>query len=467
VDEMTDLWKLDGAALAAALAAGDVSAVEVTESALSRLAEVEPRLNAFCHVDADGARQAALASDARRRAGASRGPLDGVPFSVKDNLFVAGLPASWGSRLWHGFVPDRDDLSVERLKAAGAVNLGKTTTPEFASIGSTFSDLTGVTRSPFGQSLSPGGSSGGATASVAAGVTPYALGTDAGGSIRMPGSITGLYGLRASTGAVARAFGFPPLAFDFQAIGLLTRTLADLRTLFAATSGPDHRDPASLLVPASHGRTSGLKVGWFGAIEGAPVDPEVTERLQQAAVVLDKAGHRVEETAAPYTMEVFEPIWPALSPIGATLAAAAAPSPGETPSSYVAANLERARGITAADYGRAMNQVLEARRQVSRAWGDTDVYLLPCTPTAAWPAESTGPAEVDGRPAVGDPVSAFNSWVNVIGYPGLSVPVTPYPDGRPIGVQLVARPGQEESLFALAETLLDLYPAGSVPVLDV
>jgi aspartyl-tRNA(Asn)/glutamyl-tRNA(Gln) amidotransferase subunit A len=464
---MTELWKLDGAGLTSALDAGDVSASDVLESALARLETIQPKLNAFCHVDAEGARAAAAASDRRRKTGETLGPLDGVPFSVKDNLFVAGMPATWGSKLWQSFVPERDDISVERLKQAGAVNLGKTTTPEFASIGSTFSDLLGVTRNPFDPSLSPGGSSGGATASVASGVTPYALGTDAGGSIRMPASITGLYGLRPSTGAVARAFGFPPLAFDFQAIGLLTQTLADLRTLFAATSGPDHRDPASLLVPPGHGRTSGLTVGWFGAIDGAPVDPEVTERLDQAATLLRKAGHQVAESPPPYTIETFTPIWPVISPIGATIAAASAPEPGNTPTSYVAAALERAKGLTAEDYGRAMNHVLEARRQVSRAWGDTDVFLLPCTPTAAWPAESTGPAEVDGKPAFGDPVSAFTGWVNVVGYPGLSVPVTPYPDGRPIGVQLVARPGQEQSLFALAECLLDLYPAGSVPVLGI
>lgn len=461
---MTELWKLDGEALAAALAAGETTSAEVVEAALARIQETDPKLNAFCYVDAEGARKAATASDERRRAGGALGPVDGIPFSVKDNIHVAGMPAMWGSKKWRSFVPPCDDLSVERLKEGGAVNLGKTTTPEFASIGSTWSDLTGVTRSPFDLSLSPGGSSGGATASVAAGVSPYALGTDAGGSIRQPASITGLYGLRPTTGAVARAFGFPPLAFDFQAIGLLTRTLADLRTLFSVTSGPDNRDPASLLVPPSHGRTAGLRVGWFAAVPGAPVDPEVAERIEQAAIALDKAGHEVTPCDPPFAIEAFAPIWPSLSPIGAVNAQAAAPEPDEPASSYVQDNLDRAAGITAQAYGAAMNHVLEVRRQVSRAWGDTDVFLLPCTPTAAWLADSTGPALVDGEPPVGDPVSAFTAWVNVVGYPGLSVPVAPYPDGRPIGVQLVARPGQEESLFALAEDLLDLYPAGSVPV---
>jgi aspartyl-tRNA(Asn)/glutamyl-tRNA(Gln) amidotransferase subunit A len=383
---------------------------------------------------------------------------------VKDNIFVAGMPATWGSKLWRTFVPEQDDLCVERMKSAGAVNLGKTNTPEFASLASTFNDLFGVTRNPFDLALSPGGSSGGATASVAAGVSPFALGTDAGGSIRQPASVTGLYGLRPTTGAVARAHGFPPLAFDFQAIGLLTRTLEDLRTFFAATSGPDVRDPASLLVPAGSGRTEGLTVRWATDLPGCPVEAVVADRVTQAALLLDKAGHSVQESPLPYTLEQLAPIWPTLSPVGAALAAAAAPEPQAPLTASVAASVAAAAAITGLQHGRAMNQVLQVRREVSRAWGDTDVYLLPITPTAAWPAERTGPETIDGVPAGPDAATAFASWVNVLGYPGLSVPVTPYPDGRPIGVQLVARPGQEQSLFALAEVLLDLYPAGSVPV---
>jgi aspartyl-tRNA(Asn)/glutamyl-tRNA(Gln) amidotransferase subunit A len=461
---MTELWKLAGTQVHAALAAGEATASEVLEASLARLEAVEPILNAFTHVDIEGARAAAAASDERRRAGAALGPLDGVPFSVKDNLFVAGLPATWGSRLWKTFVPDNDDISVERLKNAGAVNLGKTNTPEFASIGSTYNDLFGITRNPFDPALSPGGSSGGATASVAAGVTPYALGTDAGGSIRQPGSITGLYGLRPTNGAVARAFGFPPLAFDFQAIGLLTRTLADLRTLFDATSGPDVRDPASLLVPPGNGRTTGLKVRWYASLDWSPVEDVVADRIAQAATVLDKAGHQVEESPAPYGEKTFNRIWPTLGQVGAAIGAASAPEPDEKLTDYVARSVAGAVDVTAQSYARAMNQVLEARRQVSRAWDDTDVYLLPVTAAAAWPADKPGPDTIDGRPAYGDAGSAYAGWVNVMGYPGLSVPVTPYPDGRPIGVQLVARPGQEQSLFALAESLLDLYPTGSVPV---
>jgi aspartyl-tRNA(Asn)/glutamyl-tRNA(Gln) amidotransferase subunit A len=461
---MAELWKLDGVELAAALDAGEIASADIVESALARVEDVEPKINAFAYLDASGARAAAAASDARRAGGESLGPLDGVPYSVKDNIFAAGMPATWGSKLWQSLVPERDDISVERMNRAGAVNLGKTNTPEFAASGYTANDLFGVTRNPFDLSLTPGGSSGGSTASVASGVSPYALGTDAGGSIRLPASITGLYGLRPTTGAVARAFGFPPLAFDFQAIGLLTRTLADLLVLFEATSGPDVRDPASLFVPARHGRTIGLKVGWFDRIDGAPVDDQVADRVSQAAALLARGGHRVEEAAPPYDLELFGQIWPMLSPIGALIGAASAPEPDEKLTEVVAGLVESATKVTAEMYGRAMNQVLEARRRVSHAWGETDVFLLPSTCTAAWGAEEPAPTVVAGRPVGGEVLSAYTAWVNVMGYPALSVPVLPYADGRPIGVQLVARPGQEASLFTLAECLLDLYPTGTVPV---
>lgn len=461
---MAELWKLDGVELAASLDAGEITSTDVVESALARVEDVEPKINAFAYLDAAGARAAAAASDARRAAGEALGPLDGVPYSVKDNIFAAGMPATWGSKLWQSLVPECDDISVERMNRAGAVNLGKTTTPEFAASGYTVSDLFGVTRNPFDLSLTPGGSSGGSTASVAAGVSPYSLGTDAGGSIRLPGSITGLYGLRPTTGAVARAYGFPPLAFDFQAIGLLTRTLADLLLLFDVTAGPDVRDPASLFVPASHGRATALKVGWFDRIDGAPVDDTVTERVTQAAALLAHGGHRVEEAAPPYDLELFRPIWPTLSPVGALIGAASAPDPDEKLTELVAGLVESASNVTAEMYGRAMNQILEARRRVSRAWGETDVFLLPSTPTAAWGAEEPVPTVVAGQPVGAEVFSAYTAWVNVMGYPALSVPVLPYADGRPIGVQLVARPGQEASLFVLAESLLDLHPTGSVPV---
>ena len=164
-------WQLDATALSALLDAREITPLQLLDQALARLDALEPVLNAFTHVDRDGALAAAKAATARQASGTRLGPLDGIPVSVKDNIFVAGLPARWGSLLFRDHVPDRDDICVERLRAAGAVIVGKTTTPELAMLGRTDSRLSGITRSPWDPALTPGGSSGGASASVAAGVT--------------------------------------------------------------------------------------------------------------------------------------------------------------------------------------------------------------------------------------------------------------------------------------------------------
>ena len=236
-------WQLDATALSALLDAREITPLRLLEQSLGRLDALEPVLNAFTHVDRDGALAAATAATARQAAGARLGPLDGIPVSVKDNIFVAGLPARWGSLLFREHIPDRDDICVERLRAAGAVIVGKTTTPELAMLGRTDSRLSGVTRSPWDPALTPGGSSGGASASVAAGITTLAIGTDMGGSTRLPASYTGLVGMRPSTGRIARRFGFPATAIDFQVIGPFARTMRDMRLLYGALAGPDRRDP--------------------------------------------------------------------------------------------------------------------------------------------------------------------------------------------------------------------------------
>ena len=184
-------WQLDATALSALLDEREITPLQLLEQSLSRLDALEPVLNAFTHVDREGALAAAKAATARQSAGARLGPLDGIPVSVKDNIFVAGLPARWGSLLFREHIPDRDDICVERLRASGAVIIGKTTTPELAMLGRTDSRLSGITRSPWDPALTPGGSSGGASASVAAGITTLAIGTDMGGSTRLPASSRG------------------------------------------------------------------------------------------------------------------------------------------------------------------------------------------------------------------------------------------------------------------------------------
>ena len=457
-----DLWRYSAVQAAATLREGRASAPELLEACLERLAATSA-LNALCCTDRGGARRAAQASAERYRAGRALSPVDGVPVVVKDNLFVGGLPATWGSRRWRGFVPERDDLSVGRLRAAGAVIVGKTNTPELAMSSNTDNLVFGVTRNPHDLRLTPGGSSGGTAAAVAAGVVPFGLGTDSGGSIRAPASLSGIYGLRPTNGRVPRAYGFPPLALDFQVVGLMARTLADLAAYFGVLAGADPRDPASLLAPA-YPPVPAPRVGWFSSVDGAAAEPETTEHLDAAAGALAASGLAVARVRAPYTLAPVSEIWGVLVSAGVAAAQESAPQPGEQLTGQIAALVAGAARISGVDYCRTVSAVTATRRAISAAWPDADVLLTPALTTAAWPAGLGAPPAVTGQPGAPGPVSAFLQWVNLMGYPAICVPAGRYRDGRPCGVQLVARPGHERTLLALAATLDSALAPDHAPV---
>ncbi len=449
-------WQLDATALSTLLAARDVTPSQLLNQALERLDALEPVLNAFTHVDRDGASAAADAATARQAAGARLSPLDGIPVSVKDNIFVAGLPARWGSLLFRDFIPDRDDICVERLRAAGAVIVGKTTTPELAMLGRTDSRLSGVTRSPWDPALTPGGSSGGASASVAAGVTPLAIGTDMGGSTRLPASYTGLVGMRPSTGRIPRRFGFPATCIDFQVIGPFARTMRDMRLLYDVLAGPDPRDPYSQRFPSSPDMTPGrpIRIGWFTAIGDEGATPEVAASAAAAVAGLAGANCQVAPIAAPFDLG-------ALRTLHATLTAAAAARivlrfpdrwRAET-CDNVRAAAERGLAISASAYVEALDALAAWRADVTAAWGDYDAILLPTAAAPAWRAEDDAPAGL--TPAT---QGMFGAWINAAGLPGISVPGQPHPDGRPIGVQIVAPFGHDAVVLEVARRLETLAP---------
>ena len=449
-------WRLDATALSALLDTRDITPLELLDQTLARLDAFEPALNAFTHVDRDGALAAAKAATARQAAGARLGPLDGIPVSVKDNIFVAGLPAQWGSLLYRGHVPDRDDICVERLRAAGAVIIGKTTTPEFALMGRTHSRLSGTTRNPWDLSLTPGGSSGGAVASVAVGVTPLAVGTDMGGSTRLPASYTGLVGMRPSTGRLARRFGFPPTAIDLQSICPFARTMADTRLLYGVLAGPDRRDPYSQRFPPAPDVTPGrsLRIGWFTAIGAEGATPEVAATVSAAAAALTGANCDVTEVAAPYDVGALRAI------LGTLTAAAAARIVARFPDRWreettesVRLTAERGLALSAATYVDTLDALAAWRSDVTAAWGEYDALLLPAAAAPAWLAEDEAPPGL--TPAI---QSMFGAWVNAAGLPGISVPGQPHPDGRPIGVQIVAPFGHDAVVLEIAQRLETLAP---------
>ncbi len=449
-------WQLDATAQSALLDAREITPVDLLEQALARLDALEPVLNAFTHVDRDGALAAAQLATARQMAGARLSPLDGVPVSVKDNIFVAGLPARWGSLLFRDFVPDRDDICVERLRAAGAVIVGKTTTPELAMSGRTDSRLSGITRSPWDPTLTPGGSSGGASASVAAGVTTLAIGTDMGGSTRLPASYTGLLGMRPSTGRIPRRFGFPATAIDFQVIGPFARTVRDMRLLYGVLAGPDARDPFSQRFPPEPNVTDRLRIGWFTAIGDEGATPEVAASVAAAVAGLAGANCEVVPVAAPFDLGALRGFHAVLT------AAAAARIVNRFPERWraetcdnVRAAAERGLALSAAAYVDALDALAAWRADVTAAWGDYDALICPTAAAPAWRAEDEAPPGLS--PAT---QGMFGAWINAAGLPGISVPGQPHPDGRPIGVQIVAPFGHDAVVLDLAARLEAQAPWG-------
>src|SRR5947209_398713 len=287
--------------LAALIRKKKVSPVEVLDAVLDRIERLNPKLNAFVTLTDEQARREAKAAErALSKKGARLGPLHGVPFSVKDLVITKGVRTTFGTPLYRDNVPSEDAPMVERLKAAGAIMLGKTNTPTFGWIGATHNLLFGPTRNPWNLGRTPGGSSGGASAAAAAGLGPLHVGTDGGGSIRIPASFAGIFGLKPSYGRIP---AYPPSgAWSLSHIGPMARTVADAALMMNVCAGPDERDQYSL--PAQRiewskmlrGSVKGLRVGYTDNLSGDdPVDPEVRTICAQAAKAFRELGCRVED----------------------------------------------------------------------------------------------------------------------------------------------------------------------------
>ncbi|MCX5736228.1 MAG: amidase family protein, partial [candidate division NC10 bacterium] len=288
-----------------------VSPVEVVEALLGRIELVNPRLNAYCTVTADAARTAARAAEAAVLRGDPLGPLCGVPFSVKDLVITRGVRTAFGSRIYEHHIPDEDAPVVERLCAAGAIMVGKTTTPEFGWKGATDSPLTGISRNPWDLTKTPGGSSGGAAAAVAAGLAPLAVGTDGGGSIRIPASFCGVFGLKPTCGLVPV---YPtPNTGTLSHVGPMTRSVRDAAPMLQVLAGPDDRDPLSFPatgIDFTGGLDDGirdLRVAWSPTFGYARVAPEVRVLAEAAAGRFQDLGCQVEEVERVFADP--DPIW--------------------------------------------------------------------------------------------------------------------------------------------------------------
>jgi aspartyl-tRNA(Asn)/glutamyl-tRNA(Gln) amidotransferase subunit A len=455
-----NLWQRSACELAALLASREVTPSELLRACVARNAQCNPGIGAVVTLCEQEASAAALEADERQRTGRRLSAIDGIPVTVKDSLYVRGVRVTWGSRLFADFVPEHDDICVERVRAAGAIVLGMTNTPELALTGYTDNPLFGPTRNPWNLALTPGGSSGGAVASVAVGITPFAIGTDAGGSIRTPASYTGLVGVRPSTARIPRGHSFPPVAYDFQVVTPVARTVGDAILLYDALAGPHVRDPESLRFPRETPvrAPKDTRILLVTDVNGEPVDPEIRANVQAAARVLASLGYQVETGKAPYDLEEVREVYATLSAVGAARVLANFTGWRDKVGANVVTVGETGLACTATDFVNTLDRLAGIRASVAEAWHDYDVVCTPTAATLAFPLGRSHPETIDGRPANLRSASLFTTWVGAIGHPAITVPVEPSIAGLPIGMQLVGRFGAERTLYDIAARYEEACP---------
>jgi aspartyl-tRNA(Asn)/glutamyl-tRNA(Gln) amidotransferase subunit A len=444
---------------------GERAAVDVLDEVLDAIAADNERLNAFVHVDADLARAAAEAVDAAVARGDDPGLLAGVPFGVKDLEDCAGMPTSHGSLLFLDRGPVAEDsVHVARLRAAGGVPVGKTAAPEFGTLTFTKTKAFGITRNPWNVERTPGGSSGGTAAAVAAGIIPFGTASDGGGSTRIPGGFTGLYGFKASFGRIPNPHPDDSLT---TSLGALTTTVADSARHLDVAAGPHDADRMSL-PPAGLSYeqiiesldVAGLRARWSVDLGFAAVDPEVAavaeaaaRELIAAAELTDVGGEvvltdPVRTWLSAGALDLWQSIEPGMWPQGA-----------EDVTLYVRRSLETTATHTLPKYARALQRKHQLVRDCARIFDDVDVLLCPTTAVPAFPAGGPPPSVIDGleldTPAMATP---FTMLANICWNPAASVPAGLSHDGLPIGLQIIAGRHRDDVVMRLARIFEQVRP---------
>lgn len=458
---MTDLARTAATDLAAMIRTRQVSPVDVVDAVLDRIAALEPRLNAFTEVMGDRARDAAKAAEAAVMAGGSLGALHGVPVTIKDLTAMAGVPLRAGSRTTEGQVPAQDAPLIGRLRAAGAIIVGRTTTPEFGWKGVSESPLTGITHNPWRHGYNTGASSAGAGAACAAGIGPLHQGGDGAGSIRMPAHFSGVFGLKPTFGRVPHA----PSSNSDNVVhqGPITRTVADAALMLRCMAGPDPRDYLSLEAPPADypallgGDLAGLRIAFSPDLGHARVDPAVAALVQDAASALPALGAQVENVTPAWGRdgpELIRFFWPTQYAQHTRLLARwrDAMDPG------LVALIEANTGHSIADYQVMRERKLAYIAAIGAFFAQWDYLVTPAVSVAAFPATRLAPA--------GWPEHAWDwlSWAefsypfNFSGNPAASVPCGFTPEGLPVGLQIVGRRFDDAGVLRVASVLETARP---------
>ena len=454
---VTDSWHMDSTALVASYATGDLSPLDAVAACLERIARLNPAINAVVALSPT-AIDDARASTARWAAGKPLSPLEGAPIVIKDNMAVQGMPATWGSTYLADVVPDEDELPIARLRDAGLIIVGKTNVPEFTIEGYTDNALFGTTGNPWNPVLTPGGSSGGSVAAVAAGMVPLALGTDGGGSIRRPAAHTGLVGFKPSIGRIARGRGLPQILLDFEVVGPVGRTVTDVAALFHILDGADRRDHRSRILPAVSAHRGPLRVRYVERFGDAPLDPVIRNSVSSAAAALGDLGYEIDAGPLPVDIAPMDEFWPDLVAVGLAGLAAADPTWRARAGAKYVEMAARGDEVLAERFMAGVEAVSAFRDQVSVAFTDHDIIMTPSCAAMPWQADAPFPTHIDGQEVGPRGHAVYTGWVNACGHPGISLPSASAPDGMPIGFQLIADRGADELLLDIAGRFEAAHP---------
>ena len=441
----------------------EISPVEIMENCLSRIDEVNPALNCFCFVFADEAMARAREAEAAVMRGDDVGPLHGVPIAIKDFTPTKGKRTTRGSKVFEHWVPDENALIVDRLCGAGAIMVGKTTTPEFAFSSFTKSPLWGITRNPWDQAMTPGGSSGGSAAAVASGCVPMAEGTDMGGSVRIPASFCGIVGLKPSLGRIP--MDILPTVFDnISHFGPLTRTVGDAALFMSVASGPHEQDIMSVKEIVDFGapfptNVAGKRFALSLDLGFLAVDPEVEALVRAAAAALADAGARVDEVDLGWTKQAMDSWYDYWGVYQAAFFGDKLATHRNEMDPEVVALLEAGLAMDAVSFKRIEIVRTEQWRKLAALFETYDALLCPTMALPAQPADGSDAnyAHVDeaGRYHALDMTCIFN---NVAQSPALSVPAGFTSGGLPVGLQIVTPRFADVEALAVGAILEKVRP---------
>ena len=460
----TDICFLSASEMAAAVKKKKLSPVEIVDTILTRIEKVNPKVNAYCTVVPEMAREAAKKAEAEVMRGEKVGPLHGVPVSIKDLTITAGIRTTWGSKIYEHFVPDEDALSVQRLKAAGAIVMGKTNTPEFGAGANTYNAVFGATRNPWKLSYTCGGSSGGAAVALACGLGPLATGSDLGGSLRIPASFCGVVGFRTSAGLVPiypSTVGWDTLAVE----GPMARTVGDTALMLSVMAGPDDRSPISFpvdtrpfLAAVKRPKIEGLRVAWSPDLKVSPVDHEVENVAAAAARRFAELGCALEQAEPDFSgVEQIIHVTRALRMV--TLHTEKLEKWREQMNPNLVWNIEQGFPLTVKQIGDADKERTALYHRVRQFFEKYDLLLTPTVAVPPFPQEMIYPKEINGKP-----MKSYQEWlyltyaVTITGLPVISVPCGFTPEGFPVGLQIVGRRLAEATVLKAAAAFEAIAP---------